>query len=87
MIDMKDHLIAKIHNDLRDTAVKYHNFQCIREKLAKIISPLVQESQRVEKALKILDLMHKELPHTMGEPNMQLIYDDVWDAIKALRGD
>jgi hypothetical protein len=28
---LKDHEIAKLHNDLRDIAKKYHAHQCLRE--------------------------------------------------------
>lgn len=38
---MKDHIIAAVVNDLRDTAIKFHNTQQLRERLRGCIEPLL----------------------------------------------
>ena len=44
---MKDHEIAKLHNDLRDTAVKYKDAQQLRARLATVVEPLINENKRL----------------------------------------
>lgn len=39
---MKDHEIAKLVNDLRDVALKYHDAQQLRERIADIILPVLK---------------------------------------------
>lgn len=47
MDQIKDHIIAKAINDLRDIAIKYHNTQQLREQIASIVRPLLQQSPAV----------------------------------------
>lgn len=47
MDQIKDHVIAKAINDLRDIAIKYHNTQQLREQIASIVRPLLQQSPAV----------------------------------------
>ena len=39
---MKDHEIAKLHNDLRDTAIKYRDAEQLRARLVAVIAPLTE---------------------------------------------
>ena len=39
---MKDHQIAMLVNDIRDIAVKYHDFQCLRELIHSRLVPEIQ---------------------------------------------
>ena len=45
---MKDHEIAELHNDLRDTAVKYKDAEQLRARLASIVAPLVKKSKEYD---------------------------------------
>ena len=49
---MKDHEIAKLHNDLRDTAVKYKDAEQLRARLVSIVAPLVKKSKEYDNAYK-----------------------------------
>ena len=40
--ELKDHEIAQIVNNLRDIAVQYHNYECLREKIAGVIVPALK---------------------------------------------
>lgn len=46
---MKDHEIAKLHNDLRDTATKYGRSQQLRARLAAVVAPLITEIKKRQK--------------------------------------
>lgn len=39
---IKDHIIAQTVNELRDIAVKYHDYQSLREKIAHVVVPLLK---------------------------------------------
>ncbi len=41
-------------------------------------------SKNVKEALKILKMIKSEIPRTMGEVNINLIYDDISQAISLL---
>jgi len=43
---MKDHLIAQMHNNLRDTALKFTFAEQLRARLARVIAPLVYENKQ-----------------------------------------
>ena len=51
---MKDHELAKLHNELRDTAKKYADTEQLRERLISVIKPLELELRFLE--AKITDL-------------------------------
>ncbi len=53
MDQIKDHLIAKAINDLRDIAVKYHNTQQLREQIASVVRPLLKPSPAVAVAYEL----------------------------------
>ena len=38
---VKDHVIRQVVNDLRDTAIKFHDTQQLRERLRSAIEPLI----------------------------------------------
>ncbi len=66
------------------------NLNAIKEDaigLAKLLSQ--SDNDGLEKRLKegstIIQMMVTEMPRTLGEPNWQLIYDDLKDALKALK--
>lgn len=40
---MKDHIIAKVVNDLRDTAIKFHATGQLRERMRAAIEPILQD--------------------------------------------
>lgn len=40
LVALKDHQIAQLTNELRDTAIKYRDAQQLRERIAMIIRPL-----------------------------------------------
>ena len=39
---MKDHEIAQLVNQLTDIAKKYHDHDCLREKISKAIKPAIK---------------------------------------------
>ena len=39
---MNDHEIAKLINDLRDVAIKYHDTQQLRERIAGLVVPVLK---------------------------------------------
>lgn len=45
---MKDHLIAKMHNDLRDASVMFVGAEQLRERLVRVVAPLVAENKALE---------------------------------------
>ena len=56
---MKDHEIAKLHNDLRDTAKKYANAEQLRSRLVWVLEPLVAELDKANSLL--AEIIHSEL--------------------------
>ena len=46
---MKDDEIAKLHNELRDTAIKYSKAQQLRARLVAVIAPLIKLVRKPEK--------------------------------------
>lgn len=48
---MKDHEIAALVNELRDTAIKYAGTQQLRERIAHIIVPVAERSKKLQHAL------------------------------------
>lgn len=55
---MKDHEIARIHNDLRDNARRFGDAQQLRARLVSVIAPLVNENRALKEAL--LDLYSEQ---------------------------
>jgi len=53
---MKDHSIGQMHNDLRDTAIKFVGAQQLRERLVRVVSPLVKENKAQRKHIEKLEL-------------------------------
>ena len=48
---MKDHEVARLHNELRDIAIEFHGHQCLRELMVKAIKPMVEENQELRSRL------------------------------------
>lgn len=48
---MKDHELAQLYNDLRDTAKKFANAQQLRERLIRVIKPLVDENKELTEVI------------------------------------
>lgn len=42
---MKDHLVGQMHNDLRDTANRFIGAEQLRERLVRVVAPLVAENK------------------------------------------
>ena len=40
---MKDHEIAAMVNELKQIAIKYHSFQCLRELISKCVAKYIKE--------------------------------------------
>ena len=47
---MKDNEIALMVNDLTKIAKQYHNHQCLREKISKLVTEELKENHLYEKA-------------------------------------
>lgn len=45
---MKDHEIAKTVNELRDIALQFHNTQQLRERIARVVVPLLHDAHPVD---------------------------------------
>lgn len=70
---LKDHEIAKIHNDLRDAAIKFHGFQSLREKMVSIVSPLVRANSALNHKQSIIDKQVEEIERLMA-----IIHKEKW---------
>ena len=75
---MKDHLIAKLHNDLRDTALKYRDAEQLRARLVKIVAPLVYQikEEDIKRAKENLCAYDKRNPCYCEEEKSKVCYCD-----------
>jgi len=65
--EFKDHQIAKLHNDLRDEALRSHSFQCLRERMVKVVAPLVLHCKSQEARIKELETELKDFKAGLPE--------------------
>ena len=54
---MKDHQIAKIHNQLRDTAVRYISASQLRARLASVVAPVFEENKKQKERIETLEVL------------------------------
>ncbi len=47
---MKEHIVAKMVNALRDCAIKYHDYGCLRELILGIVSEAFKEQEEWDKS-------------------------------------
>jgi len=88
---MKDHIIAAVVNDLRDTAIKFHDTQQLRERLRHCIEPLLAAAPQVvadERAafddwIISTKMIPKILDSEFQKPRVSLAWD-AWQARAAL---
>ncbi len=50
------------------------------------LNDLLCDADKIKNSLKVLNMIKTEMPRTMGEPNFQLIYNDICEAVKILEG-
>ena len=69
--------------------MKPETIKRLNEKFNELLSDKpdkASDSDKVKKSLEILNMIKTEMPKTMGNPNFQLIYDDICKAVKILEG-
>jgi hypothetical protein len=64
---MKDHLVGKMHNKLRDTAIKFAHAEQLRERLVRVVSPLVEENKGLEQTVLNQHQQIKDLEEKMDD--------------------
>lgn len=88
---IKDHIIAQVVNDLRDTAVKFHDTQQLRERLRGCIEPLLsaaaaapqvvadeRSAQRARVHAKLLAMPDSDMGNLIGPPAKCELPPDGW---------
>ena len=46
MIEFKEHILREHHNNLKEIAIKYHNFGCLRELIVKEVKRHLEEQNK-----------------------------------------
>jgi phage shock protein A len=64
---MKDHLIAGIHSKLRAVAIRFVGAEQLRERLVRVIAPLVDENKGLEQTVLNQHQQIKDLEEKMDD--------------------